>query len=1116
MASALSVLLKLATAILLFDYHFQITSKIQVAAVLFVEPLWDIAKSTTIPCSLLEHYENGSMQTLHGSSKHTCSIHIRASEDSQILLRLPDTTKPISNIYVQRNSNGKKGECTNMFVVIKQGMRACDVLFSHSDLKVYVQGDVSIGINEVPLVEVNLKCPEAKIRIGHDTNVSNIFDCSKSNIKGYKHQLSCGPRVEKDGSVCRLDFESNCAAILGNREVKLECSENTLLKQSESKMIFYPIELFSLDIGFNDIIKIQQDSFQGLCSLSILNLEQNILKSVPERLFQGLDLRVLIMSHNYLNTLGTYVFHSLDYLSELDLSDNRLSILPSGLFSGLQNLTILSLNDNALHELPDKIFSDLGNLVQLYLNNNQFQELASGLFSAMFSLYQLYLNNNKLKSLHQFIFNNSSNLHVLYLNDNQFHELPVGLFFKLFNMNELRLNYNNLATLRRDAFSNLSILSILDLYDNQIQELPPGLLSDMPNLNELYLGHNQLKSLHQSIFSNLRSLNDLYLNRNQLHELPAGLFSQLSNLHTLQLSDNNLSYLHRNVFKNLSNLRDLHAWSIQIQELPDGIFSDLHNLLALDLDHNRLTALPSGVFKDLTNLRSLSLAKNKLTSMNLKSFVNLVNLEDLILDGNELLNIPKASFTHLRMMWRLSLQQTNLKYLDKVTFQGLVNLIFLYLANNTLSQLHSTIFKDCLNLIFLDLSFNQLNEIPTFNHLFHLEYLNLIHNPLTKITHETFAGLPEGIELLVGQHEICVCYTPLNVSCSASYDRSPYLTCKRLLSGRVLVVLMWLIGLNAIAGNLFVLVWRKKNTKTINSQDLLLANLALSDFLMGAYMIILASADIYFGDDFPIQADSWRSGVTCRLAGAMSIISSEGSVFFVTFISVDRFIGIKYPMSVRKIGKKLALSVIIITWFISLALGIVPSILAIGKNNFKFYDIPNVCIGLPLALTESYKITEFRTLDFVPGSRFYIYSTPGFSTKYEGLIKGMYFSTALFLGLNFVCYLCIMLCYILIVIEVRKSSNRSGRTVEMTEQIKLTTKVSVIVATDFLCWFPIIILGILVQSGVVTLPIVVYAWAVAVILPINSAINPYLYTIADAISKYKKKQLKQKKATTAK
>ena len=347
------------------------------------------------------------------------------------------------------------------------------------------------------------------------------------------------------------------------------------------------------------------------------------------------------------------------------------------------------------------------------------------------------------------------------------------------------------------------------------------------------------------------------------------------------------------------------------------------------------------------------------------------------------------------------------------------------------------------------------------------------------------------------------------MKCSAEDKRSPYLTCDRLLSDRTLVIMMWLIGLNALGGNIFVLVWKKKNTKKYSVQDILLSNLAMSDSLMGFYMMIIACADIYFGENFPMRSETWRSGITCRISGALSITSSQGSVFFVTLLSIDRFINIKFPYSTRKLDPKLAVIISLLLWIVSLVLGIVPSILS--GINFKFYDNSHVCIGLPLALTKTYEQSSKSIYIF--GLRFFeIIDT--FTTRFSGLDVGLYYSTALFLGLNSVCYLVILSCYIAIFRAVSQSSKQSGRTQDMEEQIRLTIKISAIVATDFICWAPVIGLGILVQTRVVTLPPSVYAWCVTFVLPINSAINPYLYTISDVVSNYRKKRAEKYKQNT--
>ncbi|KAK3889848.1 hypothetical protein Pcinc_006174 [Petrolisthes cinctipes] len=61
------------------------------------------------------------------------------------------------------------------------------------------------------------------------------------------------------------------------------------------------------------------------------------------------------------------------------------------------------------------------------------------------------------------------------------------------------------------------------------------------------------------------------------------------------------------------------------------------------------------------------------------------------------------------------------------------------------------------------------------------------------------------------------------------------------------------------------------------------------------------------------------------------------------------------------------------------------------------------------------------------------------------------------------------------------------------EMKMLALRVFLVVATDALCWLPIIFLGILSISGV-DIPPSVFSWTAVFILPINSVINPILYT----------------------
>ena len=111
-----------------------------------------------------------------------------------------------------------------------------------------------------------------------------------------------------------------------------------------------------------------------------------------------------------------------------------------------------------------------------------------------------------------------------------------------------------------------------------------------------------------------------------------------------------------------------------------------------------------------------------------------------------------------------------------------------------------------------------------------------------------------------------------------------------------------------------------------------------------------------------------------------------------------------------------------------------------------------------------------------------------------------------------ICFLIILLCYVKILRAVFRSSKRVGINKAINEEIRMTVNVSIVILTDFMCWFPIIVLGILVKANILSLPLYVFAWCVTFLLPINSAINPYLYTIAHVISNFRK-QVKKKKTS---
>ena len=85
---------------------------------------------------------------------------------------------------------------------------------------------------------------------------------------------------------------------------------------------------------------------------------------------------------------------------------------------------------------------------------------------------------------------------------------------------------------------------------------------------------------------------------------------------------------------------------------------------------------------------------------------------------------------------------------------------------------------------------------------------------------------------------------------------------------------IWVLGMLACAGNLFVVIWRVR-TERAKVSSFFIINLGMSDFLMGVYMLIIASVDVYYRGIYILEADKWRASWLCQTAGILAMLSSE-------------------------------------------------------------------------------------------------------------------------------------------------------------------------------------------------------------------------------------------------
>ena len=353
----------------------------------------------------------------------------------------------------------------------------------------------------------------------------------------------------------------------------------------------------------------------------------------------------------------------------------------------------------------------------------------------------------------------------------------------------------------------------------------------------------------------------------------------------------------------------------------------------------------------------------------------------------------------------------------------------------------------------------------------------------------------------VDDHHLCCHFDSLD-DCITLEPQPPLFMCGSLMQNYVLRVSMWVLGVSALVGNAYVIAvrLREKTKSTIQfKQTFLVGNLAVSDCQMGFYMLILASVDLYYGDEYFIYSDEWRASDLCKIASFLSLLSSEASVFFITLMSIDRFICILFPFSQMKLRKTSTKVCAAMIWLLAFVLALVPTLSA-GPDS-DFYDLSDVCIGLPLITRPSTYNIEASSIGGQSSSDSKVFALP-VPAEFK---PAWYFSIAIFLGINLVCFATILICYVTMFVYVKKTrmETKSGN---RDDDLKIAIKMAAIVGTDFVCWMPVIIMGILSQTGAAVIPLQMYTWSVVFIIPINSSLNPYLYTLASLITDFRKKK----------
>ncbi|XP_056001675.1 G-protein coupled receptor GRL101-like [Ostrea edulis] len=462
---------------------------------------------------------------------------------------------------------------------------------------------------------------------------------------------------------------------------------------------------------------------------------------------------------------------------------------------------------------------------------------------------------------------------------------------------------------------------------------------------------------------------------------------------------------------------------------------------------------------------TLDLSRNKLKSCKILCFTQKLYLQYNLF---ETVNISIDTRQSEARIQYLDLSYNQINVVETNPFNDLPNLLYLKLNKNRIVNIHKDSFSKLYDLFHLDLSNNQVHYLTRdhFIRLTSLQYLNLQNNQLN-VKEGMFDGLISVQYLLVDHFALC-CAQPKaesKIQCLAPVNEIS--SCDHLIDTPFLGIVIWYIALVAVFGNLCGILFRyiMMKRKSMSSFALYSINLGVADFLMGVYLYILAGANLTFSGRYGFADEWWRHSPICTIAGVMATLSSETSALFVLLITIDRIHMIRSPFSKLKENGRIPKFLSGLVWTFALLLSVLP--LLWGDYFHDYYSGSGVCISLPLSVQRK----------------------PGWE-----------YSMIIFVGANFLIFIGILIGQVVIFTNVVSAGKKlqGGHSTQNRNETSLAKILIAVAVTDLLCWIPLGTIGLLTFVGVHITP-KVYAWVVVVVLPINSALNPLIYTFSAII-----------------
>ena len=389
-------------------------------------------------------------------------------------------------------------------------------------------------------------------------------------------------------------------------------------------------------------------------------------------------------------------------------------------------------------------------------------------------------------------------------------------------------------------------------------------------------------------------------------------------------------------------------------------------------------------------------------------------------------------------------------------FFSLKNLTIFYLQHNLISNVEENSFYLLFSLQLLDLSRNKIETLKSsmFNGLPNIKTINLTFNLIMHVYSGTFKDVsPYSVHSF--NVKVC-CMSGSWNKCKVKNDA--FSNCDNLLSDKYQRYLCWLIAILAFSLNIISFLLHNKNFKT-QKNTFPIRYLALVDWSFGIYLLIIASADLYYKGNYVGYELVWKGHFICKVAAFFAFTSMIVSAMILCLMMLARYCVIQWPMTSKYKSKTYVKRLVEVFLIVGVCLCI---ILISGIFGILGKDMPTgICLPVYISKDQSPLILLISL----------------------GIILVQTCCFFLILGLSIL--------LLAKIIRIEQSTELQNQNVK---SVKVAKHLSMVIVTNMCCWIPSSIVLILALAGHHVSNHFIN-WVTFIIIPINSVLDPLLFTI---------------------